>query len=399
MRGRLRVTLRLSWLALLVATFEAAVRLVFPVPEVEGFNRIAYSPLLQSRDGGDPSPLQNAAFSWSSALDHAGSVHRLNLYGFRDKQWSLGRKPGKRRVVFVGDSYVEGFMAAGAEAIPAVFQSLADAGDPGTEALNLGVGGAGLREYCLLTRDAVPLLRPDDVVLVLYSNDLPGPPFEDRWLSAPAAITRPPRWTPRTLAIMRSVLARTRVARRWSAPPFEFLPRVPDPRNPWTAHEFPFIDAEVKAEMRNGRFNPFLMNQLLLQEARLKTPSGVSAALEALHQYIVAHGARLWVAYLPYHCLTSDRYVAFHRRLSQPISASSLMGAEYRLHERELAQACRRLGVAFLSLTPSLRAAEARGERMYWEYDEHMRPGGYRRVAEELFTWWRSGSRPGAVDE
>jgi hypothetical protein len=391
---RLRIALRLAWLVTVTVGFEAVVRVVFPAPEVEGFNRIAYSPLLQSREGGHAPPLQNASFSWSSALDHAGSLHRLNLYGFRDAQWSLQKRPATRRVAFVGDSYVEGFMAAAPETIPAVFRSLAGAESPTTEALNLGVGGAGLREYCLLIHDAVPLLRPDDVFLVLYANDLPAPTFDAKWLSTSSPITRIPWWSPRTLTVAESAWRGAGVARRWSTPPFEFLPSVPDARNPWTKHVFPFIDSELQAEMRSGRFNPFLMNQLLLQEARLKAPSGVAITIEALSRYILAHGARLWVAYIPYHCVTSDHYVPFHRRLSQPVSAPSLMGEQYRLHERELEQACRQVGVAFISLTPFLRAAEARGQRMYWEYDEHMRPAGYRLVAEELFSWWRSHSRP-----
>ena len=35
-----------------------------------------------------------------------------------------------------------------------------------------------------------------------------------------------------------------------------------------------------------------------------------------------------------------------------------------------------------------LRAREEEGERMYWDYDEHMKPQGYRVVGEALYAWW-----------
>ena len=36
----------------------------------------------------------------------------------------------------------------------------------------------------------------------------------------------------------------------------------------------------------------------------------------------------------------------------------------------------------FLDLTPQLRAREAAGEHLYWDYDHHFRPAGYAFAAD-----------------
>ena len=121
--------------------------------------------------------LMNSTLSWVSEPDHAGSTMHLNLYGFRDAQWDVLHKRA-RRILFVGDSFVEGFMVADDETIPAVFARRARAAGQAVEVFNLGVGAAGLSDYMKIIQDAVPALKPDEIVLVFYANDFAGePPF------------------------------------------------------------------------------------------------------------------------------------------------------------------------------------------------------------------------------
>jgi len=46
----------------------------------------------------------------------------------------------------------------------------------------------------------VPLFRPSSVILVIYANDLPGPPFDERWLESPLAARRSMLLLPRSVA-------------------------------------------------------------------------------------------------------------------------------------------------------------------------------------------------------
>ncbi len=115
--------------ALLLATLATAVlleivaRWSFPLREIENFDRMAYAPMLAGADI-TGTTLHHASFSWHSDPDGASFVHHLNQYGFRDIEWRVAKSQGVRRVAFVGDSFVEGFMARDDESIPSVFRQL-----------------------------------------------------------------------------------------------------------------------------------------------------------------------------------------------------------------------------------------------------------------------------------
>jgi hypothetical protein len=99
----------------------------------------------------------------------------------------------------------------------------------------------------------------------------------------------------------------------------------------------------------------------------------------------------LSVAYIPYACQVSDYYLPFKRRFSQRRDIESLLGKEYQRNERSVRRACTRLNLRLFTLTDEMRGQEAVGLHMYWDYDEHLRPAGYRVVGESLYEWW---SRP-----
>ncbi len=160
-------------LALLFAFQEAIVRAIFPLPEVTNFNRVNYAAF--AREGASSflakrQPAMNASFLWNSKPDHASFVSHLNLYGFRDRQWNVAASGGAERVMFVGDSLTEGFMANDDETIAHGYESAAG---NHSEAMNCGIGGNGIPEYLALIHDAVPLFHPRRLIVVLYANDLP----------------------------------------------------------------------------------------------------------------------------------------------------------------------------------------------------------------------------------
>ena len=99
---------------------EASLRFLFPVPEVVNFNRVEYSNIFGGSEGLHRKRfLSNTSYSWHSEPDGKSYVHSLNLYGFRDRQWSM--RKSRPRFMFVGDSCVEGFMAIDDETIPSFF--------------------------------------------------------------------------------------------------------------------------------------------------------------------------------------------------------------------------------------------------------------------------------------
>jgi Flp pilus assembly protein TadD/lysophospholipase L1-like esterase len=101
--------------------------------------------------------------------DFIQTYERTNSHGQRDRERTLGKPDGVRRVLLLGDSVVEGYGLRESETISRRLEALY--GDGSTEVLNFGVSA-----YC--TRAEVELLEakglrfdPDVVVLVFVEND------------------------------------------------------------------------------------------------------------------------------------------------------------------------------------------------------------------------------------
>lgn len=387
-----KVLAALSSLLLFLMLQELALRSVFPVPEVSDFDRAHYSPR-RLGDGLISSTLGHTSFRWTSDPDDSEFVHRLNLYGFRDDEWTLEKPSGTTRVAFVGDSFVEGFNSDRDNTIPDVFERLARERGRVVDGLNLGIGGTGPREYARLIRDAIPIFDPDVVMLVLYENDLVSFVFDPETFESPPVADAESRWEPRVVRLIRHYRDRRRVPRRWMAEPFAFIPPAPDPRNAWVrlnrdgALES-IVVPDIARAMRAGRFNAALAGWFHWARLSLPRPADFGPYLESVASFVVASGSQLTVVYIPTKSQVTDRYMTSVARYSAAEDVVSLMGEEFQVHAAGLSASCARLSVPFLDLTPELRRRESAGQELFWRYDDHFRPRGYRAAAEEIFSWW-----------
>ena len=192
---------------------ELALRFVLPLPAITNFNRVDFARLWLfggldevARTGGRPTeqssyqapqPLRNVKLSWISDPDDVDEVVTLNLYGFRGPDFEIEKAPGTQRVIFLGDSFAEGFGVADDATIPLAFERAVQ--EDGLEVLNLGVGGVGLPMIAALADVAIPLLSPDYVVVVVYHNDLPALPLDRDRLQAGFEPIRAQWWMPRLI--------------------------------------------------------------------------------------------------------------------------------------------------------------------------------------------------------
>jgi hypothetical protein len=379
--------------ALLLGLQEILFRALFPMPEIENFNRITYSdvvPHLQTASFfGKRVPAMNATFRWKSRPDGVTTDSHLNLYGFRDRNWRVRREHGTERVMFVGDSLVEGFMAGDHETISHGFSRAAVEDKEAVEAMNFGIGGTGIDNYLALMRDAVPLFRPQRIVVVIYANDLPYVSPPPRNPAPPVAPVYTPAWEPRGLLVIRRALRHEVVPRRWHGRPTLFAPVVPDPLNPWSQPpaEFAQVDPVLAEAMRKGDFNPFVVNLLNQAESNLRQPIDLNAVLPQFQSIAQRVSAELRIVYLPFSAQVSDYYVAFQQKYAEQKGVRSLIGPEYQIHAEALAKSCRELRIPFFDLTPSLRKAETEGPHLYWNFDEHMRGSAYLRVGATIQQW------------
>jgi|GEM_PF-602270 len=381
---------------LLLLVQELLFRFVFPIPEIANFNRIDYSMMVAGVDNVDLQPLENSSYSWASDPDGAEFVHHLNLYGFRDHDWPVDSD--KTRVMFLGDSFVEGFMAADDQTISRGFEEAARAdAETGSsvETINLGTGASGIANYLELISDAVPIFNPDTVVMVLYANDFPAPDDLDAHLRTAKTPLRSSHYLPRAWRVISQLIKHQPVATRWHKKPFMFLPSQDSSRSPlsdpaFTNNVSEYVDSDILASMRTGRFNPFVINEYSNYEHYLKMPVDIVEVIERTKEQVEKLGSQLMIVHIPYRSQVSDYYLQFTRKFDKNKNESSLTSAAYQIHADYLQALCLQQGIAYLDMTAILRQFEDKGEHVYWDYDEHMKGSSYLLTGRMIFELWEN---------
>ena len=147
-----------------LALGEVVVRLVFPpVPTVIDARTVATGayeahPVL----GWLPRPNVTGHYR------RFGATFTTNSRGLRDREHSLERSPGVRRIVVLGDSFAWGYGVNDHEVFPRVLESRLR----GSEVVNLGVTAFGLRQEFDYLKLEGAQYRPDIVILALCQNDI-----------------------------------------------------------------------------------------------------------------------------------------------------------------------------------------------------------------------------------
>src|SRR5262249_47921883 len=151
----------------------------------------------------------------------------------------------------------EGCGAADEDTLPAQFGRIVAQRQP-VEAINLGVAAANFPEYADLMRDAVPLLKPQGVFLVVCANDFPAPAFTEHTDETPPVFEPISPWLPRAIQVIDRLTAGDAVPQRFHSGPFPFFEAVPSPNNPLT-REVPTVnlDPALRQAMMQGKANPW----------------------------------------------------------------------------------------------------------------------------------------------
>jgi lysophospholipase L1-like esterase len=372
---------------------EAVFRFVFPVPEVR-FNRADYMPKQFSSDV-TGKPLCNVITRWEFEPDGVSFNHTLNLYGFRGPDFRIAPPAGRERILFIGDSIVEGCGVADADTLPQQFARLLT-DEPRPEVINLGVAAANFPEYMRLLHDAVPLLKPREVFLIVFMNDLPSPRFD--WPTPPpgglaslrlATFPRLCPLVPRALQAALLLREAGSLPRRVHSGPFPFFHPVPAPSNPLTSRPpVEGLDPELERAMKAGKANPYLPGTLPVFESRLRIPydqaGGVANRLRFMNWFCHEFGASLSVVYVPFHVAANPLYIAAQVKLGgcEGIDLpASFSDVAHRAQQRHLARACRNAEIPFVDTTDAFIAAEEK-QRLFWPTDGHCNPAGYHLIAE-----------------
>lgn len=359
------------------------------MPEIRNFNRAVY--LQPTQKSEDVKYIRSQHYRWQSSLDtDAVFIHALNSYGFRDEPWERHPGQGKQRIMMIGDSYVEGVMVEASENIPSQFQ---EALGEDVEVMNAGMNGVGLPCYVAFMHDAVPLFKPDKVLLVLFSNDIAELNIQQN--RQPLLAEEVSWFKPRLIDLLKLIANGEGLPMRFPLKTIPFHSAVPDPANPWTKNEENYkahVQDKVAEAMKAGTFNYFRLNWLKLQERMLKVDVDLTEEIVFMANKVRATGAEFAVVYIPDRHQVTDYYLPYELAQCQLVCSdiTSLTGATYNRHAQQISAACEQSAVPFLDLTSKLVEAESNGKHLYWNYEDHMRARGYKLCAQEIASWWKT---------
>jgi lysophospholipase L1-like esterase len=384
-------------LLLVGAGQELLFRVLFPVPEVEGFNRIAYQMTAQRHE--QLGVMMDRGLVYDRLLvesrpDGFSEVHDLNLYGFRGPDFAIDPTAGRRRILLVGDSVTEGIGAPEPASIARELERLLRGDGQRAEVINLGVIAATLNHVTILARDAVALLRPTDTVVILYANDLPAPNYDPSFNEPAPRFPRSSEawWMPRVGTLTVRFTHDQPIYRRWPHAPIRLFSSVPAEVNPWTGSTGPpdGLDPVLYRAMKEGTANPWLYAQAkeLPDMLRHDFATGGSPIrhLSRLVEACRSVGSRMTLGYVPFCGVVSRRYAPTLVRTGMDRATAEALASDpaFRSQARMLAEVCRILGLPLADATDDLIAAEAAGIPQYWEIDTHPRPAGYGTIAVRI---------------
>lgn len=111
---------------------------------------------------------------FNSPADGGARRVTISSQGLRDREYTLAKPTGTRRILILGDSYCEGLQVEEDETFQAVLERrLALAAEaPPVEVINSGVSGYGTDNELLYYRHVGRGFQPDLVVLSFFTNDL-----------------------------------------------------------------------------------------------------------------------------------------------------------------------------------------------------------------------------------
>lgn len=113
-------------------------------------------------------------------VTYNSSDERVNSWGFLDAERNIQKPPGNKRIIFLGDSFLEsGYYSRSLSHY--VHDELVQQGKTNIECVNLGVSATGPQHYLYRMRNFGIKLSPDMVLLFIYiGNDLVSIAYQDQ---------------------------------------------------------------------------------------------------------------------------------------------------------------------------------------------------------------------------
>src|SRR5438093_13114132 len=148
-------------LGLGIVAFEFSVRLFFPVSDfLWQWDPVIGMKLIPGKRG---RAVQRHIFD---------TPIQVNSVGFRDREHAIAKPSGVRRIVLLGDSFLEAIQVPFEQSVSSVLERRLNERSRTTEVINFGVSGLGTAREYLTLRECGLRYKPDLVLLFFVGNDV-----------------------------------------------------------------------------------------------------------------------------------------------------------------------------------------------------------------------------------
>jgi len=314
------------------------------------------------------------SFSFKYTRGEFSNTIRFNSAGLRGKETPEREPAGVKRIVFLGDSFVEAKQVSESEVFTSLLEGMSGA-PPRFSVINAGVAGTGTSEELILYEKLVRSLKPDLVVLGFYPNDVRN--NVDRGLfrlenGAVIAAKAPSQPKVRFIYDVRKFFA--------SHSHLYMLGKLASDA---VGEEDPRERRERKAGDADWTGDPMEAEEVFAREPASRVAQGwelTVALLGELKRRVEVDGARFVLVVFPTRFQVDDAlWAAQAARIGIDPAAFDL-----RLPQRVLGEWATRTQTPEIDLLDDFRAKNT-ANTFYFSIDAHWNPAGHRLAAEKIY--------------
>ncbi|MFN8522915.1 MAG: SGNH/GDSL hydrolase family protein [Chloroflexota bacterium] len=309
---------------------------------------------------------------------------KISQLGLRDRRERYEKPVGTKRVVLIGDSFVEAVQVNAQDAVAEQIEAGLSAAGAAAEVINAGVAAYGTgQEMLLLEREGVRY-GPDVVVVLFFvGNDVANNNYRLELEDSNLKLALKPYWTLERDGSLRMIPGPPPM------PPGGVAQRVRDCCVLYNVFETGVMNKlgreypRERLEAIGGLRFPVVGLYDTAPDDEWRRAWQISEALlRRIKAIAEAAGARLVVAGAPEWRALDDEVWRREMRSSARLTSGRLTPSA---PTDVLGDIVGRLGVPYVDLLPPLRQAYAAGERdLYYEFDKHWTAAGHRVAATEI---------------
>ena len=320
---------------------------------------------------------------------------KINSLGFRDFEYSITKKK-KYRIAVIGDSFTFGWGVDLEDCWVKIIEKELNASGVDVEILNLGKGGASPVDYIQTAEKAIPVLKPDLIVVcALQANDLhqlihaydslPKPKIE---------LAKKGHLTEKTTSLLnrafpnfmkRLSVQNINISEQWKRD----APALLTSFHKGQKLRFEALDEKVKSDFQSGLLNPWLIHQAVyypeyftqpLDTADLDVVIGISAMADCfakIKQTCSSNNSELMVISIPNLPYSSKEEMASLRKYGFSIP-DTIFGNT--LADETIKMAAAESEIEFYSVSENFRNIK-KEENHYYPFDGHFTKEGNRLFA------------------